>query len=340
MILNLIILLFIAQANTKRFDTSEVIKKEGYKTEIHQVSTVDGYKLTIHRILPKNLSSVKKQPCLLIHGIAQSSMEFLQLQQDSLPFLLSDSGYDVYLGNCRGTQYSSHVKHSKNSSEFWDFSWHEIGVFDLSAMIDFVLDITNSENLFFVGLSQGSTIAMVLLSMKPEYNEKIAQAHLIGPGVFFEYFSSPLIKSYGKFILDNFSTHGMMNLTAISEILQPLWVKTCKWSRAPLYLICVIIEFMVLGGNIYRIEADIDVLGNFPYVLAPYVSEKQVLHFLQLIDTDRFKQFDYGVKNIEIYGTIIPPEYELNKVSSAVHIYHGGQDGFVHPKVSESLYLD
>jgi len=36
-------------------------------------------------------------------------------------FRLSDEGFDVWIGNCRGTKYSTHEKMSIKRPRFWDF---------------------------------------------------------------------------------------------------------------------------------------------------------------------------------------------------------------------------
>jgi hypothetical protein len=44
-----------------------------------------------------------------------------------LAFLLSDHGYDCWLGNSRGNDYGLKHKYlSTNSREFWNFSFHEV----------------------------------------------------------------------------------------------------------------------------------------------------------------------------------------------------------------------
>lgn len=57
--------------------------------------------------------------------------------------------------------------------KFWDFSWHEIGIFDIPASIDYILKYTNQTKLSYVGHSQGVTSFFVMLSELPEYNDKI-----------------------------------------------------------------------------------------------------------------------------------------------------------------------
>lgn len=100
-------------------------------------------------------------------------------------FLLADAGYDVWLANSRGTRPSrGHVRLSSTGlrqKDYWSFSWHEIGVYDLPAMIDYILDKTNHKQLNYIGYSQGTTAFIVMASMRPEYNAKILESHLMAP---------------------------------------------------------------------------------------------------------------------------------------------------------------
>lgn len=71
-------------------------------------------------------------------------------------YYLYDNGYDVWMGNARGNRYSrNHTSLNPNSDgQFWNFSWHEIGMYDLPAMINYVLEETNFEKLGYFGHSQ------------------------------------------------------------------------------------------------------------------------------------------------------------------------------------------
>lgn len=95
------------------------------------------------------------------------------------------------MGNSRGTEASrSHINlkpNGKKQREYWSYSWHEIGLYDLSASIDTVLQVTNNTKLHYVGFSQGTTSFLVLTSMRPEYNNKIIEANLLAPVAFLEY---------------------------------------------------------------------------------------------------------------------------------------------------------
>ena len=69
---------------------------------------------------------------------------------DSLGFLLSDEGYDVWMANFRGNVYSrNHTTLNPNNiiGPFWEFSWWESGLYDIPAMFDFVKKHTEQEHL-------------------------------------------------------------------------------------------------------------------------------------------------------------------------------------------------
>lgn len=89
-------------------------------------------------------------------------------------------------------------------------SWHEIGVYDLPATIDYILEQTNQTKLAYAGVSQGGAVILVTLSERPQYNEKIIIAQLMAPAVILKYFNAPFPKSVD-----------LMNLLGVSQIF--LW---------------------------------------------------------------------------------------------------------------------
>ena len=52
-------------------------------------------------------------------------------------FIAAKAGYDVWLGNSRGTQFTSiHRERARESR--WDFSWEEMGRYDLTAVVKMI----------------------------------------------------------------------------------------------------------------------------------------------------------------------------------------------------------
>ncbi|KAL0100575.1 hypothetical protein PUN28_019718 [Cardiocondyla obscurior] len=172
--------------NVTTLDFIGLAKKYDYHTEEHYVTTKDGYNLVIHRLLKGPLYDVnqqKKKVVFLQHGILCSSDSWIIIGVGKdLAFLLADEGYDIWLGNVRGSSYCrSHVKLSPQSKDFWQFSFHEVGTIDLPTMIDYVLNYTMQKTVIYIGHSMGTTELFVLLSTKPEYNKKIKLGILFAP---------------------------------------------------------------------------------------------------------------------------------------------------------------
>lgn len=96
------------------------------------------------------------QPVYLQHGIMDSSAGWIIMgPHSSLGYYLYDLGYDVWLGNNRGNRYSkNHTYLSTKSKEFWDFTFHEIGNYDIPAMFDHILGATNFTRAHYIAHSQ------------------------------------------------------------------------------------------------------------------------------------------------------------------------------------------
>lgn len=64
-------------------------------------------------------------------------------------------------------------------------SWHEMGTMDLPAVIDYVLQTTGESKLYYIGHSMGTSAGLVLLSVKPEYNQRLHSLIGLAPVAFF-----------------------------------------------------------------------------------------------------------------------------------------------------------
>lgn len=100
------------------------------------------------------------------------------------------------MGNTRGNTYSRNhtTLNPDKDKKFWEFSWHEIGAIDLPQVIDYVLEQTGAQSLYYCGHSQGTTVFYVMTSEKPEYNKKIKVHVSLAPIGFLNHMKSPFLK--------------------------------------------------------------------------------------------------------------------------------------------------
>lgn len=84
--------------------------------------------------------------------------------------------------------------------EFWKFSFHEIGMYDFPAIIDYVLGITQEEQVFFIAHSVSTTAFYVMCSERPEYNRKI-KAHIsLAPAAHMKHTKNPFLYLMSQFV--------------------------------------------------------------------------------------------------------------------------------------------
>ena len=125
------------------------------------VTTADGYCLELHRLPRPNSDRVmflqvrraSARPCApcpqqrteargsrapgaVQHGIMDSSYSFIAKgASDGLAFRAFDKGYDVFMGNFRGTSSLKHSSDHISARAYWDFTLDDHGNRDLEAFI-------------------------------------------------------------------------------------------------------------------------------------------------------------------------------------------------------------
>ncbi|XP_070073656.1 lipase 1 [Drosophila takahashii] len=307
------------------FTGLHIIDSYDYPVETHTVVTRDGYILDIFRIPSSQKCKWRgiKPVVFLQHGLTCSADTFLMTgPKTGLPFMLVDICYDVWLSNCRGIRYSRrHTRLKSSEEEYWGFSWHEMGTEDLPAQIDYILTYTQQSGLHFVGHSQGCTTLMVLLSMRPEYNEKIKTATLLAPAVFMQNSQSQMINQFEGIIMsmkdcDFFGHNNVM------RFLITIICKLAKMKRfcTTLYMMSSAKPSRYMNETIIPI-----VLSTHPAA----ISSRQPKHFLQVRRAGKFQLYDFGAEqNMKIYNQSLPPEYPLQNVRplSPIHIFYSDGD--------------
>ena len=162
----------VAERNTIKEWDEMITGRFGYDYELYEVETDDDWTLTLFRITGKIGSKEKKvrsdkPPVFFMHGLGMDASNWVtrQADYDEVPVAIKlvDQGYDVWMGNNRGTRYSN-VNSSYNimfpSADFnpgkvrdekdhklrmlwgeqnrikYDFSFYEMGQFDVPAFLD------------------------------------------------------------------------------------------------------------------------------------------------------------------------------------------------------------
>ncbi|XP_052850826.1 lipase 1 isoform X2 [Drosophila gunungcola] len=185
-----------------KWTTLDWLEAQNVTHELHNVTTADGYQLQVQR-LPR----LGAKPVLLVHGLLGSSLGWVCLGPErSLAFQLYHRDYDVWLANLRGVSpYGRrHIDLTDVMAEFWRFSFHEHGAYDLPAIIDHMAEVTGGEQqarggggeaggqgsdgeekvprqVLLIGHSQAFNAFLVLCAVHPRFNQRIQLMQAMAP---------------------------------------------------------------------------------------------------------------------------------------------------------------
>lgn len=127
--------------------------------EAFEVTTVDGYILTTFHIPAQTANS--KGHVLCQHGDMEDGTSWIENFGDEKSFhlLLADQGYDVWIGNNRGTEYSQrhqvYNSAGESAAQYWDFSWTDMQNDD-KANIMGIKSVSGEDKITYLGYSQGT----------------------------------------------------------------------------------------------------------------------------------------------------------------------------------------
>jgi len=123
----------------------ESISQFEYDWEPYTATTEDGYQLTMFRLMgPIGHYPVHRtaaQSVLIMPGLGMSADSWFPSPEhgEPMPIQLYESGYDVWMGNNRGTVHSQeHVMldMEKDAEKYWNWSFAELGTKDVPAMLE------------------------------------------------------------------------------------------------------------------------------------------------------------------------------------------------------------
>ncbi|XP_068898516.1 lipase member J-like [Tenebrio molitor] len=329
----------------------DIIQRSGYKLERYVVTTSDGYVLTLFRIPPEEGDNRKnKQPIFLQHGIASDSA--IWVTTGSLGFILADEGYDVWLGNHRGTPNSQeHTKYKSSDPEYWNFNLDDSSANDLKASLNEVARVTGKKgSIIYVGHSRGSTIAFMFASQFPNDTKELLQGIVaLSPIVYLELPShwklllpaAPLIGvifksqffSYQRSdFQETFKYLGITSIFYHDKIIHLFLKHFC--SLMP--YICKYSSSMTFGqSNNFLPDNLLTAYSNFPRP----ISVAEVTQYVQIYNSGNFQKFDYGKEaNLRKYQQEKPPLYDLSQINVPVVLLYGKHDTLLSTEKVDKFY--
>ncbi|KAK4577157.1 hypothetical protein RGQ29_027604 [Quercus rubra] len=286
-----------------------LVETKGYVCEEHKVTTKDGYILGVQRIPVGRTSktTANRPPILLQHGILLDAATWLlNSPNKSLAFILADNGFDVWLGNNRGTVSSrGHTSLSANDPAYWDWTWEQLAGDDLPAMYDYI-HFQTGQKLYYVGHSLGTLLAFTAFSQEKLVN-MTKSAALLGPIAYLGQLSSVL----GRTIV---TTAEQAYQLGVPEFI-PEGLVAGKLLKG------------LAGPNCCIKPSTIDVLSDHTF---QSTSTKNFVHLSQMIRAGNIATYDYGdeSENKAHYGQPTPPLYYMTRIPKDIPLFlsYGGKD--------------
>uniref|UniRef100_A0A0E0QMN5 Lipase n=1 Tax=Oryza rufipogon TaxID=4529 RepID=A0A0E0QMN5_ORYRU len=265
----------------------------GYPCTEHNVETKDGFLLSLQHI-PHGKNKAADStgpPVFLQHGLFQGGDTwFINSAEQSLGYILADNGFDVWIGNVRGTRWSKgHSTFSVHDKLFWDWSWQELAEYDLLAMLGYVYTVTQSK-ILYVGHSQGTIMGLAALTM-PEIVKMISSAALLCPISYLDHVSASFV------------------LRAVAMHLDQMLV--------------------TMGIHQLNFRSDMGVQIVDSLCDGEHVDCNNLLSAITVIRKGTFAKYDYGLLgNLRRYGHLRPPAFDLSSIPESLPIWmgYGGLD--------------
>ncbi|ODM93308.1 Lipase member K [Orchesella cincta] len=327
-------------------NTVEEINYRGYDARTYTILSKDGYYTAVYRISGGKNSPPRKgkKSVLIFHGYGASAKSWIiQPGSRNLAFTLVDAGYEVWLGNMRGTTPSKNHTHlnADKDLEYWKFGVESMSTLDLPPLVDLILRETETDKLYYACHSWGCGMYTAALVDVPELNNKFKAGFFLAPSVFFGSVYNPIMVLFPPvtgtplesllFWLLRGKVNGEPN--AIATSLGLVTEKICEWS----YLRCGICDNILFA--IYGTDPE-----QLDYAELPNIMKKlqdngalNIAYHAHQIDTNcNFQRYDFGPgQNLLKYGTTKPPSYNLSGISVPTYIFHAEKDNFVTPWDSE-----
>ncbi|KAK1377586.1 Lipase [Heracleum sosnowskyi] len=284
-------------------------------------------KTRFHEGRTKESQRAIKQPVFLQHGLVVDGRSWFALSHADqiLPLILIEHGYDVWIANTRGTAYSNrHVSSNLTYSDYWDFTFSEMGTYDLPAYLNFVYQQVG-QKVHYIGHSQGTTMMFAGFS-EWKVENRVKSLTLLSPAILLNHMPFGLVKIVAEaYIGEIAGSFGLRDLNVMIEPLGTIIRAICVVPGVNCFKI--IFDILGTGQNCCFNSSTIELWLKFQ---PQPTSIKNLVHWSQGVRKPVFSQYDYGdpATNLEHYEVPEPPSYNLKKIPKDLPLFfvYGGHD--------------
>lgn len=361
----LLLLVLSAQVShgDDRKSASELIRSRGFDVDEFDVVS-QNYPLKIYHIInpladPKTLH---KTPIICHHGISWDMTNMMSSSMLSRPrrpkvnervtlyamengtddrglhFYLSNNNYDVWMIEARATNQRNQRRVKDGSvpdKSFWDFSLDEQALLDLPTQFEFILKKTNSPKAAYIAYSQSTTLMFALLSMRPDFSEKVASFVALAPVVFTSHMRGLVWPaSIARIYLVPSSAHSIL----------PEWMR--RTSNFGLTYFCSIsfIKYTLcryLWQQFSGKDKNANLDGGLTENVIKSTSFKSFEQYVTNAMRQEFRMYDYKdeMRNMEEYGQPVPPLYNISKVNLRTIILFRGTNDYLSDPEDQMILL-
>lgn len=338
----------IARADDRK-TPSELIRSRGFDVDEFEVVS-QNFPLKVYRLINPlaDPTTLHRVPVVCHHGISFNSANMMSASKlarprkpnlyervtlyapengtddRSLYFYLSNNNYDVWLLDARGTDRERRVTGDKTSDKaFWDFSLDEQALIDLPTQIEFVLLKTGALKVNFIAYSQSTSLMFALLSMKPEFSDKLSSFVALAPVVYTNHLTGMTLPYVFGRLLSPF--------TSASP-------QVPEWFRRPFnwlftYACSINIIKQTFCRHLWTVISGKDkgakLEGGMTEDVIKPTSFKTAEQFIHNKEIKDFRMYDYKdeLRNMEEYGQPVPPQYNVSKIiHRGIVLFRGTND--------------
>ena len=255
---------------------------------------------------------------------------FLNDPEQANAFILGNAGYDVWMGNNRGSKYSKgHITLSPSDHAYWNYYQEDMARHDLPTFINYITEKTGQEKISYIGHSEGTTQMFLGASLMPEYfRDKINLFIALAPVASTANIPSPKIREAAKLIK-------VLEYKLVYKMNYYNWFAPMPLIQDGIGAVCDLVPALCEEVGKHLHNEDVDNGSRFPMFIANTPSGQSYrtfVYYAQMINSGRYALYDYGrLENKQRYGTYEPPLVPVENIQIPVALMSGSLDGIADP---------